>query len=110
MGLSNFDKGTTNNFDYKDIAIAGSTQDVSSDTVSITFKNDINDADASAVIANNADVTTSGAAGRALFSLTAGSTNVPVKNYWYEVKWTLAGGDIYTIDRGQVIIQNKVYD
>lgn len=66
---------------------AGVAQDITSDTVKLTLKEEKSDADASAVLQVDADVATYGAAGTAYWNLTPAQTAITVGTYYMDIVW-----------------------
>ena len=97
---------TTNAFDVI-VYINGQIQDICSDTVKIIFKQKKSDTDEQAIIAKDAYSCT--AEGSARFILTPEDTDVPARNYFYEIKW-INGSNIYILESGEVRILERVFD
>lgn len=109
MSLSNFHKGTTKNFRVT-ITLDGVAQDITGDVVTFTMKTKIADSDGDAVIQEDADVTTEGADGVAIFSLSPTVTKVKPDEYVWDVTWKLAGGSQYVTNEGEVKVEDRVSD
>ena len=97
---------TTNAFDVI-VYINGRIQDICSDTVKIIFKQKKSDTDEQAIIAKDAYSCT--VEGSARFILTPEDTDVPARNYFYEIKW-MNGSNIYILESGEVRILERVFD
>ncbi len=91
--VSNFYKGTTKTFSIT-ISVGGVAQDIRADTVEWFVKKNRYDADADAILTVEADVTTSGLSGIALFDLAPADTDIDVTGYFAYFKWT-HGTDVY---------------
>jgi len=65
----------------------GVAQDITGDTVTLTVKENISDADSSAVLQEDADVTTYGAAGTAYWELTTTMTDIDPGTYYLDIVW-----------------------
>lgn len=95
MSLSGFQPGETKRFRAV-CKIGGSAENITADTVTFYLKRNVSDSDDDAVLVKDADVTTEGANGIALFHLTPTDTaSVDPGPYYYEVKWVRANGDKY---------------
>ena len=108
MPLSNFYKGATKKFSVT-ISVDAVAQDITSDVVRLVLKSAKSDADAAALIDENADVTTNGASGQADFDLTPAITEIAVASYSYELIWT-TGTDEYVLSKSDVRVLEKVID
>ena len=108
MSLSNFYRGATKKFSVT-ISVDSVAQDITSDTVRLVLKSAKGDADAAALIDENADVTTNGASGQADFDLTTTITDIAVAAYNYELIWT-TGTDEYVLSQSSVRCLEKVID
>ena len=89
------------------VYINGQIQDICSDTVKIIFKQKKSDTDEQAIIAKDAYSCTT--EGSARFILTPEDTDVPARNYFYEIKW-INGSNIYILESGEVRILERVFD
>jgi hypothetical protein len=107
--LEGFYQGVTFNFTVT-CKIDDVAQDITSDTVTLTFKRRITDADTAAVIKKNADVATQGASGIAIFSLGPSDTNVPAMTYQVDIQWVLNGGAEYVLYRDEIPVYDRVSD
>ena len=65
----------------------GVAQNITADTVTLTMKEDKSDADSSAVLQVDADVSTYGAAGTAYWNLTPAQTALTVGTYYMDIVW-----------------------
>jgi|SaaInlStandDraft_4_1057021.scaffolds.fasta_scaffold37390_2 hypothetical protein len=108
MAISDIPRGTTRSISVE-ITISGSNPDISGDKVTLTIKSDKGDADPG-VLQEDADVTTSGASGVALFDLSTTDTDIEPGRYEYDIVWYLAGGDEHVIDSGLVTFVERVSD
>lgn len=88
----------------------GVAQDITGDTVVFVAKTDKKLPDTGASILTSADVTTEGADGRAIVSLTPTLTNIGVRQYFWDATWTTAAGDVYVRVEGEIGIQERVSD
>jgi hypothetical protein len=86
--LPSLTRGTTYEF-YVTIASAN----ITADTVTLTLKRDIDDSDANAALQADADVTTDGANGVAIFSLSKTDTDIAPGKLWYDIIWYKSNGD-----------------
>ena len=66
---------------------AGVAQNIASDTVTLTIKSNKSDADGSAILQVDADVTTYGASGTAYWNLTPVQTAITVGTYYMDIVW-----------------------
>jgi MinD-like ATPase involved in chromosome partitioning or flagellar assembly len=103
MPLNDFYKNTTKNF-YVDLIVSGTAPDISSDTMMLYLK----DSD-EIILTSSADMTTSGAAGRAVFNISSSLTNVTASCYTYEIVWHRnTDGSDYVIDKSSINIKERV--
>ena len=65
----------------------GVAQNITADTVTLTIKEDKSDADSSAVLQEDADISTYGAAGTAYWNLTPAQTAIAVGTYYMDIVW-----------------------
>ena len=86
----------------------GSNPDTTNDTITFIMKAEKSDADASAII--NEDATGLGAGGTFTFTLTPAITDDTPAQYWYEIVWHTSGGDIYVLEQGKIYVLDKVED
>ncbi|MCK5604547.1 hypothetical protein KAR91_21845 [Candidatus Pacearchaeota archaeon] len=92
-------RGTTLAFTITLKFESGQVPDITADTVTLTIKENKDDADAaSGVIQEDADVSTGG--GVAIFVLTATQTDITPKEYFYDVVWTTVAGAVKVLDVG----------
>ena len=82
--------------------------DITSDTVTLYIKKNINDVNTSAVITSVADVATSGATGVAIFTLTDVNTTVTPGSYFYDIIWLKADTTIHVSESASVLIYNRI--
>jgi flagellar hook assembly protein FlgD len=104
MTLTDSYEGDSKNFNVN-ITLNGTTPDISADTVTIYFKK-IDEA--TIRITKEADVTTSGAEGTAIFELDTSDTNVPSGQYEYWCVWVTSGGQRRTTNHSNVNILESV--
>lgn len=107
--LKDFYVGTSFNFSIT-IELNGSNPDITSDTVKIIVKQNVDDSDSNAVIDKNADVTTEGANGVAKFSLTPLDTNVNPGRYYLDIQWQRANGEEYILLKQKINLLERVSD
>ena len=107
--LSNFYPGTTKAFSLR-ITLNGQTPDISADVVTLRLKKTPALSDGEAALTATADVTTSGASGVALFSLSPAETKIEVSTYYYDIVWERQGGDEYVVANGRVGVMERVSD
>jgi len=108
--LQNFYEKNTKSFSVT-ITYNGSNPNIVNDTVSFMLKVNKSDTDANAKITKNADVTTYGASGKAVFELTPANTDIDPGYYYYEIKWVVAAtGQEYTLEVAPIEILERVYD
>jgi len=62
-------------------------QNITSDTVTLIVKENKSDADASAVLDEDADVSTYGASGTAYWNLTPAQTDITPGTYYVDITW-----------------------
>ena len=103
--ISAFHKGSTKKFTVT-LSVDGVVQDITLDTVLVTFKK--NKDDAGTVIAELADVATSGAAGKALFTLSTTDTDIAVRRYFIDILWNLSGGDKYVVYDAEIEVLPRI--
>ncbi len=107
--LTDFYEGTTKKFEVN-ISYNGQKPDITNDTVRILIKEKKEDTDANAKINKMADVTTNGANGQALFTLTDEETKIAPGIYFYEITWALASGEFYVLETGNIRILDRITD
>ena len=107
--LTDFFEDSTKEFSvtvyYDDTA-----QDISSDTVTLFLKQSKNDTDANVILEEDADVTTSGATGIAIFSIDTTESDIAVGSYYYEILWITSASKEFVIDQGIVNVKNRISD
>ncbi len=103
-------RGTTKRFSVT-ISVDGAAPDIRSDTVTLTVKRN-GELDATAVLQKNADVTTSGATGTAIFTLTNAETKaIAAGLYRADVAWIKANAEEYVLDIApQFTVYERVSD
>ena len=107
--LPDFIAGTTWEFVYE-ITLDGDAPDITDDTVTVTLKSNINDPDSAALLQVNADVTTSGADGKAIYAIPPATTDITGGKYYYDVMWYPLAGKERIIDSGEIIVKPRVSD
>lgn len=108
MTISNFYEGTTKFFTVT-ITVDEQVPDIRADTVTFMCKRP-DKPDSEAVIEEDADVTTEGEMGVAIFDLTPVMTAVPPASYNYEILWTRSSGEVYVLKLGSIKILERVSD
>ena len=99
--LKDFYKATTKKFDVT-ISYNGVYPDITNDTVRIEFKKEKNGA---VLLSKDADVTTSGAGGKAKFNLSKAETDIEACRYYYFIIWDTT---IATIDEEHIVETENV--
>jgi hypothetical protein len=107
--LKEFEQGTTKIFSVI-LSLDGANQNITADTVTFTMKRSKFDSDSDAIIQQNADVTTNGATGEAIFTLLPATTQVAARKYYYDITWTLSGGAEYVPKSDIVTVLRRVSD
>ncbi|MBN1964845.1 MAG: hypothetical protein JW910_09370 [Anaerolineae bacterium] len=108
-GISAFYPGTSKRFTLT-FNLNGETPDISADTVTWRVKTHMTDTDAEAVLTIAADVATSGADGIAIFTATPAETNIVPGQYYSDVEWQRAGGDVYVVATQIITVNERVSD
>ena len=103
MALSAIRKGTTRKIRLS-ILYNGAVVSITGDTVNFMLKTGKTVVDASASINVNADVTSEGASGVAIITLSSTNTNLAAARYYYEILWTRSNGEVYVLDSDEVRI------
>jgi hypothetical protein len=85
-------------------------QDITSDTVVLYIKTRRGDADGSAILTKNADVTTQGASGIAVFALTSSDTDISTGVYYMDITWNRTGGKEYVAHDQIIKVKERVSD
>lgn len=85
------------------------TYPITAGTVTLTIKENKDDADAVAILHVDADVATYGAAGIAYWSLTPTQTEIDVGTYYIDIAW-YDGTDEYIVYDGTVKVRERVSD
>ncbi len=93
-----------------DIDDVSYSPDISGDTVRMILKANQDDDDADAALDENADVTTAGEDGDAIFNLTPEETNIIAASYYFEVSWTTSSGEVHPVDGGTVAAKRRIAD
>jgi hypothetical protein len=104
--ISSFYEGTTKVFSIT-ITHNSVAPDITLDTVRFIMKRNSTDSDADALINKTADVTTSGASGIAIFTLSQEDTEIPLGTYYYEITWAIAGSGECTMTIADPCIVTK---
>lgn len=107
MALLAIRKGTTRIVRLS-ILYNGAALDIRSDTVQFMLKTNKTDLDSAALVNTTADVTTYGADGVAVLTLSTTHTNQTVGKKYYEILWTRSNGEVYVLDAGEVAIIAKL--
>jgi len=81
-----------------------STPDLTSDTVTVTFSLGKS---LTPVLTKDADVTSSGADGKAIFTLTAEDTDINNSNYFIQVWWYLSNGQQFPLYDTEITVYEK---
>ena len=106
--LSDFYQNSTKKFRVL-VAVNGEAQDIRNDTVAIIMKTNKDDPDDQAVLAKDADVTTEGESGSAIFDITDEDIeDVVAGNYYYEIYWDTGGGEKYVLINNEVKVLERV--
>ena len=106
MPLTDFYKSATKNFDVV-IYENNILQDISEDSCSVSFKTTLEATTVALEV--NADVTTSGSAGKAIFEISSSQTNITEGSYYYELKWLPSGsGETHILEQAQVNVLHRV--
>lgn len=107
--INDFFPGETVAFIF-DVSINDVAVDISADTLTMRIKNRKGDADGSAVISEDADVTSSPVTGRALFSLTPTETNITPEDYYLDIEWIRSDGSNYIVQDQDIRVKTRVSD
>ena len=83
---------------------ASTNPDISGDTVTLYVVSDVTDFDNTIKIQKNADVSTSGSEGKAIFTLTDTDTNVTAGSYTCRLIWTVSTGEKYVIYSDKIAV------
>lgn len=110
MAIAPITRGTTRTMSVEIEAVEGVIPNIILDKVTLIVKINIDDADASAVLEVDADVSTSGDEGIALFNLSKTDTDFAPGSYFYDVIWYLLTGEEYPLDVGVLEIVARVSD
>lgn len=106
--LQDFYKGTTKKY-TSTITFDGVNPDIRTDAVWVVFKTSKSQTDADAALLVEADVTSQGDQGKAIFNISKEESDIPFGNYYYEVKW-LVGDALYILESSTVEVLQKVFD
>jgi len=87
----------------------GVAQDITSDTVTLTIKENKSDADAAAVLQDDADVVTYGVTGTAYWNLTPAQTDIDSGTYYVDIVW-YDGAKEHVVYDGTITIMERVSD
>lgn len=107
--ISHFYQGTTKRFQLT-CKINGAAQDIKADTLKFWVKKAKGDPNADAVISKEADVTTHGENGIALFELTPAETDVAPDKYFCGIEWQRANDDEYVVYDDTIKVLERVSD
>lgn len=110
MAISPIPRGTTRTIRVTYTDDNGDPVDVSADTATLTVKINMSDADPG-VLQEDADMTTAGANGQAIFVLTPALTDIDPGLYFYDIILYIAssGGETQSV-RGTLTIADRVSD
>jgi len=106
--LEDIPEGTTVIF-TDTLLLGGVAPDITGDTVTITIKENKEDADPG-LLQVSADLAVQGAGGIAAFELTPSQTAIEPGDYHYEVMWIRSNGEKYRPHFGRVRITKRVSD
>ena len=87
----------------------GVAQDITSDTVTLMFKDNVGDSDAEAALNEDADVATYGSAGVAYWKLAPAETDITIDTYHVDIVW-YTGTDEYVIYNGSIRVKERISD
>jgi len=104
MRLKDFHTGTTKRFDVN-ITYDGSPPNITNDSVGIYFSKT---KEGEAVITSTADVTTSGASGVAIFTISEVDTDVTHGKYYYQIVWTLDSSEEFMLDDSSIQLLERI--
>ena len=91
-----------------EITVDGDTPNITTDTVSMTMKRRMEDSQEDAVLDIEADVTTKGIEGIAIFSISPSEMTMRPGTYYYEIRW-LTGEEDYPLRIGRIPVFDRVY-
>ena len=103
-------RGTSKGFYFIIELEDGTVPDISGDVVTFIVKADKDDPDSAALINEDGDVTTEGALGKVIFTLSKTDTDLEPGTYPYDATWYLAGGEEEVIWTGKLTILTRVSD
>ncbi len=106
--LSRIYQKTSLDFDL-DFSISGVIPNITDDTVALIVKKHKQNPDDKAVLYVEADVTTKGSDGTAVFAISKDDTDISPGMYNYEIRW-LTGDRDYPIREGIMTILKRVFD
>lgn len=107
--VKDFTRGTTKGFTAT-IYLNGDKPEIENDSVIFTMKRKKSDDDVDAVIQKNADVTTSGAGGMAIFNITKVETDIAPMRYYYDIQWQRYTGEEDVLTDGKLTVKDRVSD
>jgi hypothetical protein len=87
------------------LALGDTTPNITADTVTLRL---FDQRTRALVLQYNADVTTNGAAGVALFTLTPAQTNIPAGAYYVDIVWYRSDGKVYLPVRDTVTVYDRL--
>jgi hypothetical protein len=87
-----------------ELRLGDTTPNITADTVTLRL---FDQRTRALVLQYNADVTTNGASGVALFTLTPAQTNLPAGAYYVDIVWYRSDGKIYLPVRDIIAIQDR---
>jgi len=109
MALTEIFRGTSKKFKVS-ITVNGVAPNISQDTVTLTIKNPRTVPDAEALLQKDGDVTTDGANGVALFTLTPSETLIGTGPSVYDIVWHIGSDEQYLLMQDQVWVLDRVSD
>lgn len=106
MSLNDFYHGDTWNFNVE-ISYNAQSPTLNNDTVQLFLKTSQTDSNAQAALSHDADVTTYGSIGKAVFVVPKAKTQVltPDLEYYYGLVWIQQSGKRKTLEEGKVTPQ-----
>lgn len=87
----------------------GVAENITADTVTLIIKSEKSDADTSAVLEKDADVSSYGASGIAYFDLAPADTDISPGSYYIDITW-YDGTDEHIVYDGRVTVKERVSD
>jgi hypothetical protein len=99
--ISDFHTSTTKTFNLT-ITLDGNLPDIRKDVVTMWLKRSGSESDA--VLTKNADVTTHGNVGTAIFTLSPTETAINAGTYHIKILWTRQNGDVHMLYDSPVLV------